>query len=201
MAEINLVPIEYREKKERWKKVFSKTTFFMLFLVILSIAVYVGSIFYNKRLNANLELVKQEIVALENKREPEKEKDIIDLDTRMSILKEVFEKHTYWSNVFKKIEGLVMHDVYFSDGKLTLEPDKVSFQASAVTSTYTSLAKQMLAFQNAKLSENEPLAQKIEVSNISLSEEGGIKFVLSVSFPLKILLTNSETKAVKTQIQ
>ncbi len=193
MAEINLVPIEYRERKERWKKVFSKTTFFMLFLIILSIGVYLGSIIYGKKLNANLDSIKKEIVSLENKRDPEQEKTIIDLDTKMSILKEIFQKHTYWSLVFKKIEESMMPEVYFSDGKVSFEGDKVHLQFSANTLSYTSLAKQMVVFQE------DPLTQKIEVSNISLSEEGGINFNLSVVFPAKILLANSESKEVKTQ--
>jgi len=188
MAEINLVPIEYRERRERWKKVFSKTTFLVLFLVILSLLLYGGTIIYNKKLNTNLELIKQEISLLATKRAPDEEEAIIDLDAKISVLKKVFQVHTYWSEVFKKIEALTMQDVYFSDAKLILEKDGISLQFSASTDTYTSLAKQMLSFQE------EPTTQKLEISNMALSEEGGIKFSLSSVFPLKILLLNSENK-------
>lgn len=193
MAEINLVPIEYRERKEKWKKVFSKTTFAILFLVVLSLLFYGAAIIYNKKLNNNLESINQEIFILASKRMPDQEEAIIDLDARISLLKEVFQMHTYWSEVFKKIETLTMPDVYFPDAKLTLEPDKISLQFSASTNTYTSLAKQMLSFQE------EPIVQKVEISNIALSEEGGIKFSLSAVFPLKTLLLNSENKENKTK--
>jgi hypothetical protein len=188
MAEINLVPIEYRERRDRWKKVFSKTTFLVLFFVILSLAVYAGTIVYEKKMNTSLESVNQEIANLANKRVPDNETAIIDLDAKIALLKEVFQIHTYWSEVFKKIENLTMPDVYFSDAKFNLEQDRISVQLSASTDTYTSLAKQMLSFQK------EPLTQKVEISSINLSEEGGIKFSLSVAFPLKILMVNGENK-------
>jgi hypothetical protein len=193
MAEINLVPIEYREKREKWKKVFSKTTFLVLFLVILSLLLYGGTIIYKKKLNTNLESIKQEISLLAVKRTPDEEKAIIDLDAKISILKEVFQIHTYWSEVFEKIEALTMQDVYFSDAKLTLEKDKISLQFSASTETYTSLAKQMLNFQE------EPLTQKVQISGIALSEEGGIKFNLLSVFPLQILLLNGKNGTTTTK--
>lgn len=193
MAEINLVPIEYRERRERWKKVFSKTTFLVLFLVILSLLLCGGTIIYKKQLNTNLESIKQEISLLVTKRTPNTEKAIIDLDAKISTLKEVFQVHTYWSEVFKKIEALTMQDVYFSDANFTLEKDKISLQFSASTDTYTSLARQMLNFQE------EPLMQKVEISGIALSEEGGIKFNLSSVFPLKILLLNGKNENTTTK--
>jgi len=193
MAEINLVPIEYRERKDRWKKVFSKTTFLVLFLIILSSLLYGATIVYKKKLNTNLESVKQEIFLLANKRTPDEEEAIIDLDVKIGLLKEVFQNHTYWSQIFERIESLTMSDVYFSDAKLTMEQDKISLQFSASTDTYKSLAKQMLALQE------EPTIQKVEISSIALSEEGGIKFGLSSVFPLKTLLLNSENKDTKTK--
>lgn len=188
MAEINLVPIEYREKRDRWKKVFSKTTFLVLFFVVLTGLVYGGTIIYNNKMKTNLEYVNQEIVNLTNKRIPDNEEKIIDLDAKIALLKEVFQNHTYWSEIFKKIEGLTMSDVYFSDAKFVLEKDGISFQLSALTDTYTSLAKQMLSLQK------DPLAEKVEISGIALSEEGGIEFNLSAVFPLKILMVNGENK-------
>jgi hypothetical protein len=193
MAEINLVPIEYRERRERWKKVFSKTTFLVLFLVILSLLLYGGTIIYKKKLNTNLESIKQEISLLATKRIPDTEKAIIDLDIKISLLKEAFQTHTYWSEVLKKIEALTMQNVYFSDANFNLEQDKISVQLSASTDTYTSLARQMLGLQE------EPTTQKVEISSITLSEEGGIKFELSLAFPLKTLLINSETKNTTTK--
>lgn len=186
MAEINLVPIEYRERKDRWKKVFSKTTFIILFLVILNLLLHGGLLIYKKRLNTDLGIIKQEISILSNKRTPSEEEAIINLDTKLGLLKEVFQIHTYWSEIFKKIEDLTMPDVYFSDAKLTLEQNKIFMQLSVLTKTYTSLAKQMLVFQNG------PLTQKVEISGITLSEKGEIKFSLSSAFPLSTLLINGE---------
>jgi Tfp pilus assembly protein PilN len=194
MAEINLVPIEYRERKERWKKVFSKTTFLVLFLVILSLLLYEATIIYKNKLKISLEGIKQEISLLANKRMPDQEEAIIDLDTKISLLKEVFQNHTYWSEIFERIESLTMSDVYFQDAKLTMELDKISLQFSASTDTYKSLAKQMLVFQE------EPIIQRVEISNITLSEEGGIKFGLFSVFPLKTLLfNNNEDKNTKAK--
>lgn len=188
MAEINLVPIEYREKKDKWKKVFSKTTFLVLFLVIITLLVYGGVIIYKKNLNKGLEEIQQQIVELSNKRAPDEEGKIIDLDAKIAVLKEVFQVHTYWSKVLEKIEDLTAQDVYFLDAKFVLESNRISIQISALTDTYTSLARQMLGLQE------EPMIQEVEISNLSLSEDGEIKFGISLAMPLKVLLINGDNK-------
>jgi len=189
MAEINLVPTEYRERKERWKKVFSKTTFMVFFLVILSLLLYGGLLLYEKKLSTNLETIKKEISLLAEKRTPEDENAIVAFDTRLSVLKDVFKNHTYWSNFFAKFEDLTISEAFFSDAKFTLADNEITITLKAATRTYTTLAQQMLVFQQ------DPTVNKVAVSDISLSEKGGIDFNLSLVFPAKVLLnTNTSEK-------
>jgi len=187
MAEINLVPIEYRQRKERWKKVFSKTTFIVLFFLVLSLLVYGGLLIYAKRLTANLETIKTEISLLAEKRVPEEEKAVVDFDTRLSVLKDVFKNHTYWSNFFTALEKMTIPEAYFSDAKFTLASKDLTVTLTATTKTYTTLAQQMTVFQD------DPRVSKVLVSGISLSEEGGINFTLTLTLPVKILLNSAET--------
>jgi len=187
MAEINLVPIEYRQRKERWKKVFSKTTFIILFFLVLSLLVYGGLLLYVKKLTTNLETIKKEISLLADKRTPEEENAIVAFDTRLDILKDVFKSHTYWSKIFAAFEELTIPEAFFSEAKFSLAGGEVAVTLGARTKTYTTLAQQMLVFQN------DPRVSKVLVSDINLSEEGGIDFSLSLIFPAKILLVNSDT--------
>jgi len=191
MAEINLVPTEYRERKERWKKVFSKTTFIALFFLILSLLAYGGLLMYSKNLSASLDAIKNEASELEAKRMTDKEDAIATFDTRLEILKDVFANHTYWTNFFSKLEALTTPDSYFSDAKFTLADSMITATLKSKTKTYTTLAQQMLAFQN------DLSIDKVVLSDITLSEEGGLDFSMILDFPVKIILPNLESASNK----
>ena len=188
MAEINLVPREYREKRERWKKIISLPVIIPFILLVLSLLLYGGLSLYQKDLQGNLDNIGQEIKFLDTKRAPDTEEEIVDLDKKLSLLKTVFQNHTYWSNVFKKIESLVIPEAYLFDAGLLLGESGVDFTFSANIGTYTNLARQILSFQ-----EDLQLI-KVDISGISLEEEGGIKFNLSGIFLDEVLFLNQEDK-------
>lgn len=184
MVEVNLIPKEYKKRKERLATIFSKTGGVVLVLLILSLLLYGGLLLYQNKLNKNLDSIKKEIEILEQKIDWDKGQAIIDLDKKLGILKDLFEDHLYWSKLFSKIEELTLPEAYFSEAKLIFSGDKVNVGLFGNTLTYTALARQMKSFQE------ESLVEKVKVSNISLSSEGGIKFDLEVIFSKDILLNH-----------
>lgn len=182
MVDINLVPREYRRRKERFTKLFSKTGGWVLALLILSLLLYGGLLFYESRLNESLENIDEQIANLDIERDLEIEETMIDLDRKLKVLKGMFESHLYWSKLISKIEEATVSKVYFSDSNFILEEGglKVTFPGNALS--YTDLARQMVSFQE------ESAVKSVTVSGIALSEEGGIDFDFKVIFSKDILL-------------
>ena len=184
MVDVNLLPTEYKRRKEGLKAIFSKTGGITIVLLILSLLLYGGLLFYKSNLNENLENIKTETVVLDQRRDPEMEEVIIALDKKLAVLKDLFEEHLYWSKLFDKIEQLVVPQVSFSQATVNFLEEKIDTTFSGNASGYTNLARQILSFQE------ESTVEKVGVSGISLSTERGIDFELSVIFSEDILLNH-----------
>lgn len=184
MVDVNLLPPEYKKRKEALKAIFSRTGGVVLVLLILSLLLYGGLFFYRGKVSENLKSIKDEIINLDQRRNPEMEKIIIDLDKKLAVLKKLFEDHLYWSKLFDKIEQVVIPRVYFSQSKVDFLEEKIDVIFSGNASNYTSLARQILSFQE------EPMVESVKVSGISLATEGGVDFDLLVIFSKEILLSH-----------
>jgi len=182
MVDINLIPREYIERKKGVKGFFSKTTFIVLGLFILSLLFYGGLSLYVKTLNRNLEAINQEILLLEQKRDLSTEKSMIDLNERINLLKGLFKNHFYWSKFLDKVEELTIPEAQFMDVTFNIDSDKINFEISGRTTTYTNLARQIASFQD------ELLVAKVRVGDITLDEKEGLKFSLSIDFSKKTIL-------------
>ena len=182
MVEVNLIPKEYKDKKQDLLKIFSKTGGVVLILFILGLLLYGGLLLYKNKLNKDLENIKKEIEFVEQKTDWETAQAIIDLNKKLDVIEELFKNHFYWSELFNKIESLTVPQVYFSNTKLVFSEDKVNIVFAGNALTYLALARQVLSFQEEALMEN------VEVSGIALGLAGGIDFDISVIFSKDILL-------------
>jgi len=182
MVDVNLIPKGYKKKKLEISTIFSKTGGIVLILVVLSLLLYGGLLIYKGKLNKDLDNVRNEIELLNQKRNPELETAIIDLDKKLGILKDLFEGHFYWSQLLTKIQDLTITQAYFDNARFTFSADKVNAIFTGNAITYTGLARQLLSFQQ------EPLTEEARVSNITLSNEGGVDFDITVVFSKDILL-------------
>ncbi len=151
-------------------------------LVILSLLFYGGLFLYQSNLKKNLKSIENEIIVMDSERNTELEKNIIDTDKRINLLKNLFQNHLYWTAMFKKMEELTIPEVYFSEARFSLSLGKLEAGLEGSSGTYTNLARQMVSFQE------DSLVEKVKVSGISLDEEKGIKFGLSIIFSKDILL-------------
>lgn len=188
MVDVDLIPKEYKRKREEISTIFSKLGGVVLILFILSLLLYGGLLLYQNRVNKNIDTIKEEISILEQEinqtADKETKEGIIALDENLDILKLLFENHLYWSKLFSKIEKLTVPEAYFSEAKISFLEDKVNLIFSGNVLSYTILAKQMISFQEESSVEN------VKVSGISLSNEGGINFDLEIIFSKDILLNH-----------
>lgn len=186
MVDINLIPKEYKKRGISLAGILSKTGGITLGLLILSLLVYGGLFFYQKSVKDELGGITQEIVNLESKRDIAKEGLITEADKKLNIVENLFKEHFYWSKLFSKIEELVDASVYFMESKFSFENEKVNIIMVGSARTYTALAQQMVSFKE------DPLVEKVVVSDIALNESGGIKFNLLITFSKNILLSKTE---------
>lgn len=188
MTDINLIPTEYKKKRTGLRAIFSKTVGIILALLILSLLVYGGLLIYKKSLTQDKNNVDQKLSDLESKRDNKLENAIYRADKKLTSVENLFKSHFYWSNVFVKIEQLVVPGVYFKEAKTNIADDGIGLILTGNSNTYTDLAKQMVSFGE------DTIVEKVELSDIKPNESGGIEFVLSilVSEPILINQTVSE---------
>lgn len=188
MTDINLVPAEYRKKRMGLGAIFSKTVGIILVLLILSLLVYGGLLIYKKSLTQERNNLDKKISDLESKRDSKLENAIYKSDKKLISVENLFKNHFYWSNVFVKIEQLVVPRAYFTDAKTNIVDASVSLILTGKSNTYTDLAKQMVSL------EEDALVEKIELSDIKSNEGGGIEFVLTILVSKPILINQITTK-------
>jgi Tfp pilus assembly protein PilN len=188
MPDINLIPKEYKKRGIDLKGIFSKAVGIVLALLILSLLIYGGLLIYQKSLIQKIDNLKQATEKLESKRNETLENSIIGADQKLSSVENLFKNHFYWSELFAKIEQLVVSDVYFSDIKTVITDGKLDLTLSGNAKTYTGLARQMISFKE------DALVDKVELSDLKLSATGGIDFALSVLIFKSILINQTETK-------
>jgi len=186
MTDINLIPKEYKRKGVALGTIFSKTGSIILILLILSLLIYGGLLFYKKGIQKNLDNIDQEIKNLESKRSVESEESIYSADKKMDLVENIFTNHIYWSKFLTKIEELVVPQVYFSESNLSIVDNQVNVIFSGNAKTYTGLAQQMVAFSE------DPLVEKIELTKTTLNKDGGIDFGFSILFSKNVLTNDFE---------
>jgi Tfp pilus assembly protein PilN len=186
MPEINLIPTEYKKKRIGLGAVFSKAVGIGLVLLVLSLLVYGGLLIYKKTLTQKISGLTQNISDLESKRDSKLENSVYKADKKLTAVENLFKDHLYWSKIFAKIESSVVPEAYFLTAETTIANDKVSLTLSGNSKSYTGLAKQIISFKK------DALVEKIELSDIKLSEAGGIDFTLIISLNKSVLVNKTE---------
>ena len=105
------------------------------------------------------------------------------LQSKLDLLDGLLSNHIYWTQVFEKLEQYTVEDVYFADFASSKEG---SLLLSAVGKDYTSVARQIVAFQDAK-----DFVELVQINSASAAESeevNGKKKVTKTSFSVKINL-------------
>lgn len=86
--------------------------------------------------------INKEINTLENRA-----KELMAFQSKLIAIKALFDEHTYWSDVFKKLENATLPEVSYI--AISISPN-MSITISGVASSYTTLGRQLLAYNRAK---------------------------------------------------
>ncbi len=184
MADISLIPEEYKEKQFNLASISSKIGTLIIALIVLSLLVFGGLYFYNRSLTGKINDLKAQIDNLNKGRDKNFESKVKFLDEALKNSRILLKNHLYFSGLFEEIEKLTVPQVSFSDCDAILNSDgSLNLTLSGKTSSYTYLAKQMVSF-----SQDKKLVKDVKVLKISLGTAGGIEFSLTVNFLKDILL-------------
>lgn len=145
---VNLLPEELVGREAPKKKLISLALASLgaIFLVIL---VYFGLSFYQSNIVTQTQEVRNERVDLEGQITALKDEQeaSIAFKQKLDAVKSVIDEHVYWSKFFEKLEKYTIKDVYYTgafSGSLG-----ASISLSALTKDFTSVAEQLVVFQNA----------------------------------------------------
>ncbi len=139
--------------KETAKRVGKKSVKTIIVSVIAALAVaalsYGGVLIYGQlqkrtfeTVTRPLEDINKEVSALESKA-----KELIAFQSKLVAIKALFDEHLYWSDVFKDLEDATLPEVSYIN--ISISPN-MSITLNGVASNYTTLGRQLLAFDRAK---------------------------------------------------
>ncbi|KKW21641.1 MAG: hypothetical protein UY71_C0031G0004 [Parcubacteria group bacterium GW2011_GWB1_52_7] len=161
-------------------------------LLIVSIIVCLGSIVlsggvyaYHKILQKQTADLKAEVEKLElDLRDPQGPNNtnidqILELDRRLASLRRLLEGHAFSSNALSMLEGNTLSRVRYMSFAFGADSRKIDL--SGETISYAALAEQIRTLES--VSEVE----RVDFSGLSLSENGGLKFKLGITFKPTLL--------------
>lgn len=143
-------------------------------LVFLSTVLLFGGLFlYKNLLLKQLEQKGNEVIAAKSAIEPDKIREILDANSRITASVDLLNNHLVTSKLLSLLGELAVKNLQFNDLKYENKANGPTILINGEVKTYNSLA-----FQNETLSKNE-LLKKPVFSEINLLDSGNIKFRFS----------------------
>ena len=156
--------------------------------IILVAGVYFGIVIYQNTVQGDISRAKEQVASLDREiagLEKEKE-EALDLQKRLNLIKDLLAKHVYWTDFFRLLEKYTIDEVYYMNFSMA---GKDKLVISAVGKDYKSLAKQFLAFEQAK-----DFIQTVRIDSASAdidAQKGvykGVKFNINLEFAPDVFL-------------
>src|SRR3989344_332897 len=148
--DVNLMPEDVAAKIDiAFPKKFGGTITTLLVVGLFIAGSYVGLLWYQNRLDQQIEAIEKDIHDLDAKitSAEVRQTEIIDLQERLKLIRELLENHMYWTKFFEMLEQNTIQEVYYTNFSMT-GTDRLIL--SAIGRDFSSAAKQMVVFQNAK---------------------------------------------------
>ncbi|MCF7795476.1 hypothetical protein K9M42_00050 [Patescibacteria group bacterium] len=179
--EINLIPDNVSTIPVQINKMI-KCGFIFGFSITIIFLVYLGIYLYGQSSEKRVEDIRAENTRLEQQYKSYKESldDIKNTKQNLDEIIKLLDSHIYWTKFFNLLEENTIPEVFYynftgdTSGQMTL---------NAITDSYLSVSKQMIAFKNAEnfvdsISVNDASANKLkikkeETSNNEIQEEEG----------------------------
>lgn len=149
VLDVNLIPSDMAKRPElelKAKAIKSSVAIFVTILLI--IGTYLGITWYQLKIAQEIKSIEGQIKDYDGKiAAQEKEKNAaLDLQQRLVLVKQLFDNHVYWTKFFALLEKYTSAEVYYTNFSMVGQ-DKLVI--SAVGKDYQSVARQLVAFQNA----------------------------------------------------
>jgi len=166
---VDLIPAELSKypELELPKKIFSSGL--IILAVVLAIgAVYLGMTWYQLKVNNQLDELNGEITSLEKQigAYESQKTSAIALQKKLEMIRRLLDNHIYWTKFFDLLEKHTTSEVYYTNFSMA-GTDKLVL--SAVGKDYESVAKQLIAFQQASDFIQEV---KIDAASAELNDNG-----------------------------
>jgi hypothetical protein len=156
-----------------------------IIIFIVTVAAAFGVWLWQASLVTQIEKDKQDLLTAKSKYEEGSINDLIRLDNRINISKNLLNSHLAVSPVFALLENNVLKFVRLKSMKFSYAgKDKVTINLSGIASSYDVLSKQSDAFGNAKL---DSVISRPVISDFNPLAEGGISFNFSASIFSKLI--------------
>lgn len=170
---VNLIPKPAKKITKNQKILL----YFLVFLVISLTVAYVLLISMKKEANARITELENQIEAQKTEDFAEIEETVKEYKSRVDEFTPFLEGHNILTKFFEFIEDNTHPRVYFSQLSLTANSSSVNLAGEA--DSFLSLGQQLIIFNK------NDLVDGVSLSNISLSDQGG------VLFSLRLILDNS----------
>jgi len=177
-----MVKIIPQEKKVAEKESILVALFFWFSLFIFIVVTTLFFVFgwQTKKAKAQLQEIEAQLEQLGTPEQKALEEAIYDYKRKIDDFPVLLNNHQTPSKLFTLIEENIHPDVWFLSFKFLRDKNQVSLSGKA--KSLLALAQQILAFEKI------PQIKELTTSNIGVSEEGAIKFELSIIFTPTFLL-------------
>ena len=172
MVEIIPKPIE---KIPPWQK---KLFYFSIFLFIALLISYFILVSLEKKSGNILSSLEETLLKERTPEMSSLEKEILNEQKKIEDVSPFLEKHLFPSKVFEFFERNTLPRVFFSE--INLNSLNSIAGLSGQTDSFLTLVQQLAIF------EKEPLIEKVNINQVSITKGGKIEFSLNFSFNPKI---------------
>lgn len=167
---VEIIPKSFEEIPS-WQRILLYSLVFLLIAVIVSLFLLTN---FQKESESYLKTLKERLLEEGAPKVAELEEEILDYKKKIEDFSSLFENHILNTKFFDFIENKVHPQVFFSE--INLDSKNSSLNLNGVTDSFLSLGQQISVFRK------EELIKELVLSNISISEKGGIEFNLTISF-------------------
>jgi len=181
---LSLIPGSSIENKKKFsfeklkkEKIFQLLTAIILFLIVVFILLNISKAILSSSI-VNLEA---EIAKIDKNRDTALESEIKNKIEVIKKIKPLLNSHRKTSNVFGLIEENVLDEIIFSDFNFDVNSSMVTLSGVAANSYYLILQDSMFR--------RSPVVEKLEISGLSLLENGEVSFNYEVTLKPDVLFS------------
>jgi Tfp pilus assembly protein PilN len=147
--DVNLMPKDIIGSPiPEFSKLFKGSLLTIIFSIILVSAALGGLLWYEYHVTSQANKLRDSITALDNELKglDQQKTQALEAQKRLSVVRDLLDQHVYWSKFFGFLERHTINEVYYTNFSMNGRDRLV---VSAVGKDYNSVAKQLVAFEEA----------------------------------------------------